>query len=233
MGSMASKEADNSQREKLMRHRRLWHNLMLVVAALGLLWTACDGGGKETPMPAPIPTRPAVEGEQDTIRFAVYDWQQPVYKDLIETFKEINPGLHVELVSIEDTLGFGSKQGPDWAIRLLSAADVAEMWMISPEISRLGLVRDLAPLIEADPTFGRTTFTWPLLQDSSDHSSIFPRKRGCVERPIGCSRPTAGCWRVTLALKRPWMPRRGRPTITAPASWLARLSPARRAGKCA
>lgn len=130
-------------------------NVLLVVVMLGGLLVACNTGGDELPMMT------TTSDERITIRFAVWEWQREAYKDVIEAFEEANPGLHVQLVSFEETVGLGPK--PDRAIRLLSAADVTEMW-ISPSGTTVkkSLIRDLTPFIEADPNFRPDDF-YPLV----------------------------------------------------------------------
>ncbi|MDY6876225.1 MAG: extracellular solute-binding protein [Chloroflexota bacterium] len=142
-----------------MRHDRLWRSLLLVIVTLGLLLTTCGGDGEETP---------AAEGERGTIRFAVYDWEQATYDDLIEAFEEANPGLHVQLVSINETLGLapmGAIEWPDDAeLRLVSAADVVNIG-VSRRTVQEGLVRDLTPFIKADPNFHPEDFYPNILEN--------------------------------------------------------------------
>jgi len=111
--------------------------------------------GEETPMLGPVPTTPTAKGQQVTIRFAIYDHEQAAYENLIEVFEGANPGLHIELVSIAETLGLDEEnwQWPeDASQRLVSAADTLVMWIYFGD-TRQGLVQDLSPLIEADHNF--------------------------------------------------------------------------------
>jgi multiple sugar transport system substrate-binding protein len=104
-------------------------------------------------MPSPIPTAPTAKDEQVTTRFAVYDWQQVIYKSLIKAFEEANPDLHIQLVSLDAMRGSGLPKWPDSHIRQFSSADVVYYTWVGPEMTRMGLVRDLTPLIEADRNF--------------------------------------------------------------------------------
>jgi ABC-type glycerol-3-phosphate transport system substrate-binding protein len=145
---------------------------LLVVA---LLLAACGGaGGTETaapggvtevqpektlqpsPMPTAAPTKPPVATERTTIRFAVNDFLQPMYRDMIQAFEEENSDLHVEFVSQNEVLGLGAiaeMEIPDDAEqRLVAAADVVSMG-ISRQTVEQGLVRDLSPFIQAEPNF--------------------------------------------------------------------------------
>lgn len=159
--------------------------LLLSILIVALLLTACGGpGGEETAapiqptepatssaavetpqpsgdsQPGPIstaePTRPPAAQERTTIRFAINDYEQPMYQDVIEAFEEENPDLHVEVVSVNEVLGLGpigqTEIPEDANQRLAAAADVAALG-ISRETVEQGLVRDLTPFIEADPNF--------------------------------------------------------------------------------
>ena len=123
---------------------------MSAVLTVALLLTACTDGGKGTPVSSPASSTRAAGGERVTILFAVNDSEQFLYKDLIAAFEEANPSMHVKLVSIQETVGSGWDDDA-WQ-RLASAADVINMDAY-PHLVQQGLVRDLSPLIEADPTF--------------------------------------------------------------------------------
>jgi ABC-type glycerol-3-phosphate transport system substrate-binding protein len=103
--------------------------------------------------PSPVPT--AVQ-ERTTVRFALNDFEQPMYQDIIKAFEEENPDLDVELVSVNEVLGFGAlgqiEVPEDADQRLVAAADVVNMG-VSRKAVEQGLVRDLTPLLEADPNF--------------------------------------------------------------------------------
>jgi ABC-type glycerol-3-phosphate transport system substrate-binding protein len=124
----------------------------LVSAALtvALLLTACTGGGEGKTVSRPSSPTGAGGGERMIILFAVDDAERSFYKDLITAFEEANPNLQVRLVSIQEATG-GSWDDDAW-LRLASAADVINMDAY-PQVVQQGLVRDLSPLIEVDPTF--------------------------------------------------------------------------------
>jgi multiple sugar transport system substrate-binding protein len=109
-----------------------------------------------TPLPTAAPTRPPAATERTTVRFAVNDFEQPMYEDMIKAFEEENPDLHIELVSVNTVLGLGplgQMEIPDDASqRLVAAADVVNMGVSRQEVAQ-GLVRDLTPFIQADPNF--------------------------------------------------------------------------------
>jgi multiple sugar transport system substrate-binding protein len=135
--------------------KKMREKTLLAVLIIGMALTACKGGSERTPASEPT-ADVEIKGEQVTILFAVDDYERLHYKGLIQAFEEANPGLHVRLVSFGETLGLGS--GDAWPKpeiawqRLTSASDVINSPAPS-EAAQQGLVRDLTPLIEADPTF--------------------------------------------------------------------------------
>lgn len=136
----------------------LWTITLLIV----LLLVAC-GGKEEEPAATAPPTEapaeieatatsePAPEIETVTIRFAVNDIQQGLYREMIADFQEENPEIEIKLVSIEEVLELDSlaAEWPDDAfLRLVSAADVINV-QASRSAIESGLILDLAPLIES------------------------------------------------------------------------------------
>jgi multiple sugar transport system substrate-binding protein len=146
---------------------------MLIVA---MLLAACGPAAEETAPPATAapteaqapgpaataaPTEPPAPEDRTTVRFAINDFEQPLYQELIEAFEEVNPDLHIEVVSSNEVLELGplgQMEVPEDADqRLVAAADVVNMG-ISREAVEQGLVRDLTPFIEADPNFQADDF---------------------------------------------------------------------------
>jgi ABC-type glycerol-3-phosphate transport system substrate-binding protein len=133
-----------------------------------MLLAACGPAAEETPPPSPIaeaapspvltavPTEPAVQTEQVTVRFALSDWNLPLYEGFIEAFEEDNPEIRIEVVSANEVLELGpigQLDVPDDADqRLVAAADVVEIG-VGRETVRDGLVRDLSPYLDADAKF--------------------------------------------------------------------------------
>jgi multiple sugar transport system substrate-binding protein len=141
--------------------RKLLSSLLIVI----VLVTACGGtavektaqptaAGQVQPQNTIPPT--AVPAERTTIRFAVNDFEQPLYQDMITSFEAENPDLHIEFVSQNEVLELGplgQMQVPeDAAQRLVAAADVVSMG-ISRDIVAQGLVYDLTPFIDSEPNF--------------------------------------------------------------------------------
>lgn len=138
--------------------------LVLVAGAL-LLWQTLRPGepagpmGDETPVPGgPAPRQTAAPG-QTAITFAAPDGSFDAYRDLAAEFEGLHPDLHVEVVSLEEILGPDLKDStsPEAALRVVSAADTA-WWYVEPGATRQGLVRDLGPLLDADPAFDAADF---------------------------------------------------------------------------
>jgi ABC-type glycerol-3-phosphate transport system substrate-binding protein len=129
---------------------------LLAVLIIEMVLTACKSSGAETPAANLAVLTPDLGAEPVTILFAADDYEKSHYQDLIQTFEKANPGLHVELVSFQKTLGLGSGDAwPEPQIawqRLASAADIINSPAPSEAVQQ-GLVRDLTPFIEADRTF--------------------------------------------------------------------------------
>lgn len=96
----------------------------------------------------------AINDVRATIHFTTDGSKLALYSDLIKAFEEANPDLKVELASTGETLGLspGDSWPDDAWLRLTSAADVIELSPPSDAI-KAGLIRDLAPFIDNDPSF--------------------------------------------------------------------------------
>jgi multiple sugar transport system substrate-binding protein len=136
---------------------------MLVAACGGP--TATDTGAAPTQpgdvaqpaeVPTAAPTSPPAVSERTTIRFAISDYEQPMYEAMAKAFEEENPDLHIEFVSQNQVLGLGAiadiQVPEDAPQRLVAAADVVSMGA-SRDLVDQGLIRDLSPFIQAEPNF--------------------------------------------------------------------------------
>jgi multiple sugar transport system substrate-binding protein len=101
------------------------------------------------------------------VRFTVSDIEAPLYESLITSFEQGNPDLGIEIVSINEVLELGPLGNPqvpeDAEQRLAAAADVVSFGASRETVAK-GLVRDLGPLIEADPGFQSGDFYPDVLQ---------------------------------------------------------------------
>jgi multiple sugar transport system substrate-binding protein len=131
-----------------------------------------DGGPAPTVDTAP----PATGHERVVLRFAVYDWDQGRYWDLIEAFEGDNPDIQVKVVSIDQILGFGEGYPRNWPVnawsRLASAADVIQLQSWDPDVVP-GLVQNLMPFIEADATLNVDDFHPGTLAQCQDGDGIW------------------------------------------------------------
>jgi multiple sugar transport system substrate-binding protein len=152
----------------------------IISLVIVILLSGCGGDEEETPTAPPDPATEAVveskatatsepvpEIETVTIRFAVNDIQQGLYKEIISAFEEENPEIKIKMVSVEDVLELDSltAEWPDDAMmRLASAADVIS-FQASRSATESGLVLDLAPLIESIPNANPEDFFPGTLSD--------------------------------------------------------------------
>lgn len=130
------------------------------------------------PLPTPrseidtveTPSPPTLPRESITIRFAVQDFEVDFYERLIEAFETDNPTIAIELVSESQLL---SEPGDNQTLQLAQAVDLFSSLYALPE-SRAGLVRDLTPFIEADPTFDVADFYPNALQEQNGQLFVLP-----------------------------------------------------------
>lgn len=156
---------------------RRWRALALTLA-LTLALGACAGPAvPEPPSPtaapaAPAPTDPASgEAGPVTIGFAAPEFERASYEPLIAAFNQQNTDVQVQFVALDE----GSIQSIDQITRqAVTAADTAAAFFLRPEDIAAGLVRDLAPLIEADPSFERDDF-YPSALAPSGSVYLLPR----------------------------------------------------------
>lgn len=206
---------------KEMNKKLFW---LMTIVLLSLL-VACGSGEEDesTATPAPAATEAQVieevtvaEIEQAVdpviIRFAVFDFEQGLYGELINSFEEENPDIEIKLVSIEEVLEMDSltaEPPEDASRRLVSAADVSSQFHSSEAVAD-GFLLDLTPFMEADRNFDPADFqpqtleafqsaggTWALPTDAN-YQLIFFNKDTFDE--AGVDYPEAGwSWEDFLA----------------------------------
>jgi ABC-type glycerol-3-phosphate transport system substrate-binding protein len=97
------------------------------------------------------------------ITFACSDWKRQEYERLVELFHQTHPYIEVQLLSRQSILG--DERGENAIRRLAASADTfAYPGGLLPRHTREGLVKDLTPFIEADPTFDASDFYQGLLE---------------------------------------------------------------------
>lgn len=124
------------------------HCLALITLALLITLAGC------TSAPAPAPT--ASPAAVTTITFGLYSYQRAGYEPLVEQFHAANPDMRVQLILLDDM----AEPGPaDAALaELAGTADTFVAWGSFTEALDRRYVRDLAPFIDADPSFERDDF---------------------------------------------------------------------------
>lgn len=123
----------------------LLHSLMILV--LIIVSTACQGRATIV-APTPIARLSPV-----TITFACRDFEREHYKQLAAEFHTTQPIYQVQVISSEELVG---EQWDDATRILANGADTFTGWSPSQNESAAGLLRDLKPLIDADPGFAST-----------------------------------------------------------------------------
>ncbi|MHB0875384.1 MAG: extracellular solute-binding protein [Anaerolineae bacterium] len=132
--------------------------VLTILCVAAVLLTGCGSSTAPTATTAATsaPTQSPAAVDRTVVRFAVLDWETPVYERLISEFETANPDIDIQVVSTNEVLGFGAigsiEYPADAAQRLVAAADVINVG-VSRESVEQGLLRDLTPLLEADSEF--------------------------------------------------------------------------------
>lgn len=106
-----------------------------------------------------------------TIQFAVDDFSVSGYENLIDPFEEQHPNINIRVRSISD-ITVGLEPG-EAMVRLAQTADAFDgRTLFGANWQQLTL--DLAPFIEATPTFDRDSFPANLLQEPDDSIRVLP-----------------------------------------------------------
>jgi len=124
-----------------------------------------------TPTQAPSPDIISSTNEPVTVTFGAYEAKRQFYEPLMAAFTANNPNIHVQFVAL-DTFG-NEGHSTRGIVRL---ADTAEAY-VRPEDRDQGYLRDLAPFIDADPTFNRSDY-YPGAFGAFDHHgsiTVLPR----------------------------------------------------------
>ncbi len=143
-------------------------SVLFLALIAGLVLSACGlGAASEPPTPAggqPAPTDSSAAGSAPTtgsdanvtITFGANSFMRHVYEPLIEAFNAQHPGITVQWVSLDKVYRADVDQN-ERTRQIVSLADTAEV-QASKQQFQLGLLYDLKPLIDADPSFNRDDF---------------------------------------------------------------------------
>jgi ABC-type glycerol-3-phosphate transport system substrate-binding protein len=145
--------------------------LLITLLLIGVMIAGCGGSDEATPTPAATSVSPAETNSEDdertTIRFAVYDFEQGRYQDLVDAFEAENRDIHIELESINEILGmemFGQEDWPDDAYLTLAAAADVIAASASRAAVQQGALLDLTSLMANDANFDPADFYPALLE---------------------------------------------------------------------
>jgi ABC-type glycerol-3-phosphate transport system substrate-binding protein len=120
--------------------------------------TGADGQPALTDAGATAGSAPTADSSAGnvTITFGAISFMRHTYEPLINTFNAQHPGITVQFVSL-DGVYQQNRDYTEQTRQIVSSADTAEAGT-SEEEFQLGLLRDLKPLMEADPSFNRDDF---------------------------------------------------------------------------
>src|SRR5215203_5044125 len=149
---------------------RRFLSMFLLIALLAGCSAAPDLPG-DTPLPSqtdtpsePVATAVSGDAEPVTVSYAVWDYEQQIYEPLAKKFTAEHPNITIALVSLDDMMNVPQQQqaGPEGPLtqlrRIVSGADTAPAFALTPEAFGSGLMLDLAPLMDADSAFKRDDF---------------------------------------------------------------------------
>jgi ABC-type glycerol-3-phosphate transport system substrate-binding protein len=143
--------------------RRLLSLFLLLALLAGCAAAPEQPAGTPLPSPPDATAEPSESGPV-TISYAVWDYEQQLYEPLAKKFTAEHPNITVTLVSLDDMMNVpqqqqNSPEGPLTQLRrIVSGADTAPAFALTPEAFGSGLMLDLAPLMDADSAFKRDDF---------------------------------------------------------------------------
>ncbi len=118
---------------------------------------------------------PAQANDPVVITFGAQEFQRAFYEPLIERFHQEEPAIRVQFVATDAAYAARQRDpDPDAALRrIVALADSAVVYTIPRASLQRGFLRDMTPLIEADPAFDRADFYPGALERSRIDSSQF------------------------------------------------------------
>ncbi len=159
-----------------------YNKLLIPVLIALILVSGCGFGGITPDANTPgtsAPTSVSADGVV-TIGFAAQEFERSTYEPLIEQFNQANPDIRVRFVSTDELNQNNSSQtfDPNQMMRqLVSAADTGSAFFVRPEDIRNGYLRDLRPLMDADPNFDINDYYPITLGGVSDGNSVYALPR--------------------------------------------------------
>ena len=155
---------------------------VVFLALIGALVLSACGFGAASEPPAgadgtPAPTDTGAAGnsvpsagaaDNVTITFGAFSFMRHAYEPLIDTFNGQHPGITVQFVSLDEVYR-GDGDNNERTRQIVSRADTAQAEASEEQFTQ-GLLHDLTPLMDADPTFNRDDF-YPSALSSATASS--------------------------------------------------------------
>ncbi len=180
---------NRQQKNVFAAHRPPLRVLALLVLIVALVLSACGedtGESGETPATGVAPTAPDAPqipaeapdtGEPVIIGFGISEFQRQAYEPIVEAFNTEHPGIQVQIVSLDKIMNFGRRSTPDidGIMRdIVSAADTAApIFPVRPEDIERGYLRDLKPLMDADPNFNEDDFYPHALDPMGEDGGVY------------------------------------------------------------
>ncbi len=135
-------------------------SVLLLALIAGLVLSACGfGAASEPPTDSSAVADSAPPSGSDatvTITFGANSFMRHVYEPLIEAFNAQHPGITVQWIALDQVYRADVDQN-ERTRRIVSLADTAELEAGAGQLQP-GLLYDLTPLIDADPSFNRDDF---------------------------------------------------------------------------
>ncbi|MCU0493711.1 MAG: extracellular solute-binding protein [Chloroflexaceae bacterium] len=135
--------------------------LLLLLALLALLAGCAPAapGPQPTVALAPTQARPPVDpASVVTITFGGIGRERQIFEPLIEAFNSANPDIQVQFVDINNLYKQSTPEIRSTRLVLRAVDTTYDNLTITEEDLNQGLVRDLRPLMEADPGFDQADF---------------------------------------------------------------------------
>lgn len=140
-----------------MQHRGLNRCLLIIwIASMALAACGQPGQTTSTPILQQSPLPPPIS-EQTEISFACFASLLDSCEQLAKEFQLTNPDMTVQVVTVEEVEGAEATSLREALSRVASQTDAFAYVLHEPAIEQ-GLVRDLTPFLEADPTFDPDDF---------------------------------------------------------------------------